>query len=61
MKIKLHVWGCDDETEIELEVTDDELSLIRRIAEEVIRQRHYGCKPGMRVKELPDGIWYPED
>ena len=51
-KYRIGVYGCDDSTIIEKELTEDELKTIQSVAREVTDTSDYGCMPTMEVEEL---------
>lgn len=50
------VSGCDDSTEVEVELTDTEAATVRRIAGLVTEASEYGCQPVMRITPHGDGL-----
>lgn len=49
--------GCDDETEFEMECTDEEFAFLLRVASKANKTSTYGCMPRMLV----DGEKVAED
>ena len=48
------ICGCDDLTQIEIEVTESELEFLKKLATLVNEASTYGCMPSMSV----DGEWF---
>ena len=46
------VYGCDDSTIIERELTDDELKLVQSIAKQVTEASEYDCMPIMEIETV---------
>lgn len=44
--------GCDDTTEFEIELTDEELKKVIRLFEENNKKANYGCKPELYIYEF---------
>mgnify|MGYP001064576776 CR=1 FL=1 len=53
MEYKIIVSGCDDSTEVSMELTDEEFKLIQKLAEKITATSSYGCMPTMDIK--PEG------
>ena len=51
-KYRILVYGCDDLTVIEKELTEDELNIIQSVASEVTKASQYYCMPTMSVEEI---------
>ena len=51
-KYKIGVHGCDDSTYIYKELNQEELKLVKQIAEEITNASSSGCMPTMEVEEL---------
>ena len=49
-KYRIAVYGCDDSTIIEKELTEDELKLIQAVAKEVTEASEYDCMPTMEIE-----------
>lgn len=49
-KYIIAVYGCDDSTIIEKELTDDELKLIQELAKEITEASEYDCMPTMEIE-----------
>lgn len=54
MKYKIGIHGCDDSSVFEMELTDEEAEVIKRVAEECTNTSTYGCMPTMTI-EARDG------
>ena len=50
MKIEIKVHGCDDTTEIMMDVTDEQHQFLHRVAKEVTAASSYQCMPTMEVR-----------
>ena len=46
-KYRIAVYGCDDSTIIEKELTEEELKVFQSVAEEVTEASEYDCMPTM--------------
>lgn len=44
--------GCDDTTEFEIELTDEELKTVIRLFEENNKNSSYGCMPRLYIYEF---------
>jgi hypothetical protein len=54
--------GCDDTTEFEIELTDEELKTVIRLFEENNKNASYGCMPDIYVYEFrEDNHYYGDD
>ena len=52
--------GCDDSTDFEVELTDEEFETILKIAKENNNNRHYHCQPKISIYDkyvLNDGYY----
>lgn len=49
--IKLGVHGCDDSTEVELVVTEEQEAFLRKVAERVTAAAEHGCQPTMEIED----------
>jgi hypothetical protein len=45
----INVHGCDDTTSFEIELTDEEAAVAKRIADKCTETSTYGCMPTMTV------------
>jgi hypothetical protein len=55
MKVKIALHGCDDSTYIEdVEVTEEQLTLLKMIAARSEDVSHYGCMPIMEIEMQGD-------
>jgi hypothetical protein len=52
MKILITLVGCDDETEIPIEVNEEERKLIQKISDKSRELKVYGCQPIMTVEDI---------
>ena len=50
-QIKVCVSGCDDQTEVMIEATTEELAFLNRLALLINDTRESGCNPGMYVND----------
>ena len=48
-KYVIELIGCDDTTNFEMELTEDELKLLQRVAKKSKETSSYSCMPIMRV------------
>ena len=60
--------GCDDSTECEIELSNEEIKLFVKIAKEINKRSHYQCQPTIsvykefkRTEEIGDYILYNYD
>lgn len=52
---KITLEGCDDQTDFEMELTDKEYELLKRVSEKANETSTYGCMPRMYITEVnPD-------
>lgn len=51
-KYAIFVEGCHDETRIELDLTETEYILAKKIADEICGASSFGCMPTMGVCEI---------
>lgn len=49
-KFEIAVHGCDDSTEIEYELTEEQMELVKDIAKKITETSHYVCMPIMEVE-----------
>lgn len=54
MRYLVTVAGCDDENAVQLELTDTELAVVKRVAEALTANSAFDCQPKMTVE--PDGV-----
>ena len=47
--VKITLSGCDDRTTFNLEVTDEELDILKRVSIMSEKESSYGCMPIMKV------------
>lgn len=52
MKVKVSLHGCDDSTDVELDVTEAEYKTLEMMAGAVEVASEYGCQPTMTVRVL---------
>ncbi len=63
MKILICNSGCDDTTETELEVNEEELKTLIRFAKENNKNSSYQCMPTIEIYtdyEIKDGYYIPK-
>lgn len=48
--VKVTLYGCDDETNVTLEMTQEQYSFLQEIEEKVNKASTYQCEPTMSVK-----------
>ncbi len=51
MKYAINLQGCDDHTEVVMELTPNELAFVQRLAALTKATATYQCMPTMRVRE----------
>ncbi len=51
-KCKITVYGCDDMTSIEIELSYDEYQIIQIVAEMITEKSTYQCMPTMEVVKI---------
>lgn len=44
--------GCDDSTEFEMLLTNDEYELLKKVSEKANETSTYGCMPRMYIEEV---------
>lgn len=50
-KYEITVTGCDDETTVYMELSDQEYELIDRLADLICTRSAYSCMPVMEIEE----------
>ena len=50
-KYEITVTGCDDETTVHMELSDQEYELIDRLADLISTRSAYSCMPVMEIEE----------
>lgn len=53
--------GCDDTTEFDIELTDEELKTVIRLFEANNKEADYGCKPSIYIYEFREDNRYWDD
>ncbi len=51
-KYKIRVSGCDDDTEIEFEMSDEVAVVVKEIAQKITEAAKTHCQPNMSVEEV---------
>lgn len=51
-KYRVEVYGCDDSTSVEEELTDREYDFLKRIADNITNASEYGCMPTMNIRKV---------
>lgn len=51
MRYRVSVVGCDDQTDITIELTDAEAAAVEHVAEAITAASAYPCQPVMNVAE----------
>lgn len=46
------VSGCDDSTEVQMVLSDEEAAVLARVAENITNASTYGCMPTMSVSRI---------
>lgn len=54
-RCRIVVQGCDDNTTIEMDLEDEELELLSKVAAEITKTSMCACQPRMTVCEVQDG------
>jgi len=49
---KIYVNGCDDRTEFNMELTDDEAKTVQRLIDLCCKTSEYGCQPTMFMEVI---------
>lgn len=49
--------GCDDRTDVEMELSESEAEVVNRVAVAINAESTYRCKPTMSIEELPFSEW----
>ena len=49
---KIRVDGCDDRTEFNMELTDDEAKTVQRLIDLCCKTSEYGCQPTMFMEVI---------
>lgn len=52
--VKITVDGCDDYTEVTMQMTDAELAFLQKVAAAITNASEYGCMPRMEVKVVEE-------
>ena len=52
VSVEVAIYGCDDSTHVEMEVTFEEKATLDRLADKVRAASSYGCQPTIDVREL---------
>ena len=47
------VSGCDDATEVDIDLDDAEAATVTRLAEAIAAKSEFGCQPTMRIRVAP--------
>jgi len=51
-RYKITLIGCDDQTEFEMDLTEDEFALVMRICDISVQTSVYTCMPTMQIELL---------
>lgn len=51
-KCKITVYGCDDDTSIEIELSYDEYQIIQIVADLITEASEYRCMPTMEIEKI---------
>ena len=54
MKYHIKVSGCDDKTEIIIDLTDDQAAFVKHLSKCITETSTYGCMPRMYVQPLEE-------
>lgn len=49
---RITVYGCDDETSIEIELSYDEYQIIQIVADLITEKSSYPCMPTMEIEKI---------
>lgn len=52
--IEVRLSGCDDETRVTMNVTEDEYGLLEVLAAKTVKESNYGCMPIIELKKLDE-------
>ena len=55
MKYIITVSGCDDSTTIEMELDEEQVKLLKEVADKISEAATYGCMPSMEVERSYSG------
>ncbi len=55
MLVNVRVSGCDDETNVLIDVTNDQWAFLQELAQKISAASKYDCMPVMAVKVAPPG------
>lgn len=54
MKYLINCSGCDDSTQITIDLTDKQLAFVKYLADQITQTSTYGCMPTMHVCPLDE-------
>ena len=52
MTVEINVFGCDDATTIQLDVTDEEAAFLDKVAGLITKASTYKCQPTMTTQQV---------
>lgn len=53
----ISVIGCDDQTDLRVELTDEEALIVSRIAIMTMERSHYDCMPVLNIEEWDEATY----
>lgn len=54
MKYLIECCGCDDSTQITMDLTDKQLAFVKYLTGQITLTSTYGCMPTMNVRQLDE-------
>lgn len=54
MKYLIDCSGCDDSTQITIDLTDKQLAFVKYLADQITQTSTYGCMPRLHVNRLDE-------
>lgn len=54
MKYLINCSGCDDSTQITIDLTEKQLAFVKYLADQITQTSTYGCMPRVHVRQLDD-------
>ncbi len=56
IKVSVVLRGCDDNTRVEIEATEEQVLFLEKLAEETVKVSEYACMPILRVLRSSDEV-----
>jgi len=50
-RVQIRLCGCDDETELLMDVTDEQRAFLEELAKRSAEASEYGCQPRLKVAD----------